>query len=432
MQPADFAPEIYAIDFGTTNSLLAAASRSGTHAALRIDPAAVDPTVFRSILCFGSDGGTWFGAEALCRYAEQGMQGRLVRSLKKHLPSTSFQETEAAGRRYKLEELVGGILRTLRERANTYFDRDVDRVLLGRPARFGTSPAEDALAEARLCEAARLAGFRDVALCPEPIAAASAFRHRLDRPRAVLIADLGGGTSDFSLIRMGPDGYRSSGVLSTGGVGVAGDALDGSLMRAQIARHLGADAQYRAPLGKNVLTMPKRLVARLYSPADMSLLSQRDVLAFLRDIRGSTLSAEDHRQLERLVILAEDALGFQVFEAIEVSKRELCESGASTFRFDYPGIEIEQGLTLEQFETASREEVTRIIEALDTTLKAGGVRPAQVEIVCVTGGSARVPRIARALRDRFSGAEFHALSSFHAVVEGLAERARKALWERGG
>src|SRR5690606_7591924 len=182
-----FQPLDHDIDIGTTNSLNASANATRWERALAIDPTAPDPTVFRSILHFDFEGRASFGARALERYRQLGMQGRLVRSLKRHLPSKSFVTTEVEGRSYRLEELVGGILRTLRERANAHFECDVTRVLLGRPARFSEDPSDDALAEARLVEAARLAGFTQIEVCPEPLAAAYDFQEHLSTPKLVMI-----------------------------------------------------------------------------------------------------------------------------------------------------------------------------------------------------------------------------------------------------
>src|SRR5688572_30221875 len=368
-----FQPLVYAIDFGTTNSLIAAASPTGLHRALPIDPSASDPTVFRSILHFDLEGRCSYGARALERYRQLGMQGRLVRSLKRHLPSRSFVNTEVDGRSYRLEELVGGILRVLRERANTHFDCDVTRVMLGRPARFSEDAADDAFAQLRLLEAARLAGFTEVTFCPEPLAAAHDFQEHLEEPKLVMIADLGGGTSDFSLIRMSREGYRDEDVLGTGGVSVAGDVLDGSLMRHHVAHHFGARARYRAPFGKNELTMPLSLVHKLYSPVDMSLLSQREVLEFLRRVRDFSASETDRAAVERLLVAAEDALGFHVYEALELLKRDLSEpaeertgsTGDSVFRFEYPEIEITESVSREQFEASTHEAIDAIVAAVE-------------------------------------------------------------------
>ena len=161
-----FVPEMYAIDFGTSNSLLAAANREAVCEPIPLDPAAQDPTVFRSILFFSDDAEWSFGAGALKEYIAQGLHGRFIRSVKRFLPMASFSDTRIGSRKVTLEELVGMFVREMRKRANAHFGCDVKRVMLGRPARFSDDDESDALAEARLRRAAEFAGFEDIHFCP--------------------------------------------------------------------------------------------------------------------------------------------------------------------------------------------------------------------------------------------------------------------------
>src|SRR6478736_5431994 len=157
--PTAFVPEMYAIDFGTSNSLLAAANRDQVCAPIPLDDRAQDPSVFRSIL-FYSDDGVWsYGAGALNDYVAHGMRGRFIRSIKRFLPVASFNDTRIGSRKVLLEELVGMFLREMRRRANAHFGVDVRRVMLGRPARFSDDDQADALAESRLRNADAFDGF---------------------------------------------------------------------------------------------------------------------------------------------------------------------------------------------------------------------------------------------------------------------------------
>src|SRR6478752_5012430 len=151
-------PTLYAIDFGTSNSLLCGVTSRGVDAPLALDPSASDPSVFRSILFFSETKQWHFGAAALERYVAEGMRGRFLRSLKRFLPMPSFEETRIGSRNVKLEELIGVFLREMRQRANHHYGVDVRRALFGRPARFAENDQNDALAEARLRNAAELAG----------------------------------------------------------------------------------------------------------------------------------------------------------------------------------------------------------------------------------------------------------------------------------
>jgi hypothetical chaperone protein len=429
---ASFQPEVYAIDFGTSNSLLAAANRSGSHPPIPLDPSADDASLLRSVLFFPEARGPVGAAPALGRaaleqYVAQGSRGRLVRSLKRFLPMRGFVRTQINARTYSLEELIAIVLREMRERADRYFGARVTHALLGRPARFAADPEDDAFAEGRLRRAALLAGFTAVDFCPEPVAAARDFRDQLAGDTLMLVGDFGGGTSDYSLVMMGRGGFALSDVLAIGGVSVAGDALDGSLMRGHGVRHFGADVRYRVPFGDNVLTMPKPLMEKLCSPAEMSLLAQRDTQSFISDVRSWSLGEDDRRHIDQLLTLVEDGLGFMLFEAVEHVKKQLSTSEQASLSFHVPGIEIEQPVRRAEFERGASRELSAIIGALDATLEQAGARATDVELVCLTGGTARVPCLRAALAERFGTDRLHSLRGLHAVAEGLARHAHRLL-----
>jgi hypothetical chaperone protein len=416
-------PTLYAIDFGTSNSLLAAANGDRVFDPVPLDPEASDPTVLRSIVCFPDEGGVFVGNEALRQFIEHGAEGRLLRSIKHHLGSRSFRGTIIRGRLVSAEELVGAVLRQMRLRADAHFGAEVRRVLLGRPVHFDGD--DDAFAEARLRKAAEVAGFEEVHFLPEPVAAARAFGAAAHREELALIGDFGGGTSDFTVLRIGPRALERSDVLAVGGVAVAGDALDASLMRAQVGRHFGAEVQYRAPFGNNVLRMPQGIVQHLCSPAHLSILQRRDIASFLADVRRWSLSEEDRGKMDQLTVLVEDTQGFQLFEAIERAKRALSSAEKAEIVFEHPGIDVRERVTREGFEDASRREMDAILACLEETVRAAGVGFGDVGVVCCTGGTAKVPRIAAEIRRRLPVARMEQFKGFHSVVEGLAREGQR-------
>ncbi|MFZ5891811.1 MAG: Hsp70 family protein [Myxococcota bacterium] len=417
------APSIYAIDFGTTNSLIAAANAERTWEPLAIDAGSHDATVLRSILFFPEDkSAVLCGSAALRGAAESGMRGRLIRSIKRFLPAASFTETRIGSRRYALEELVAIVLRTLRESANRALDADVRAAVIGRPARFSDDPEADALAARRLVEAARLAGFNEVSLCEEPVAAALDCADETSATELVAVCDLGGGTSDFTVARLGAG---RSDVLAVGGVALAGDALDGALMRDHISPYFGSRVSYRMPFGENVLTFPKPLLEKMCSPAELALLDRRDVLEFLRTMKSFALSDDDRERMERLLCLVEDRLGFSLFEAIDRLKRELSTDTQAAFRFEYPGIDIEQQVSRSGFETAAQGSIERIVERFEETLRAAKIEPTKLDRVYLTGGTAQVPALISAVGERVGAHKLSHVRTFHAVIQGLAHRARE-------
>lgn len=415
---------VYAIDYGTSNTLLAAASREDVHGPIPLDGGASDPTVLKSILYAPPEGAWTWGQSAIQAYMEHLGEGRLLRSMKKYLPEKSFEGTTLQGRYLNLTDIIGAFLRTLRERANAHFGQDVQSVVLGRPAVFSHDPEEDALAEKRLTTAAQLAGFRDVRFCPEPVAAAYAFRHQLSSEKTVLIADFGGGTSDFTVLRMGPQAFREKDVLATFGTPIAGDRFDGVLMRDIISPHFGSQITYRLPMGSVDLHLPKQLLGRLCSAPDIAFLSRKDIMRLLKDAQRWSLCPEDSQRMERLFVLIEEHLGYKLFKEIEKTKINLSQEDKALFEFDHPGLTLKEEVEGEKFHLAADELVQRIMDSLDETMRRAGVVPSEVDIVCCTGGTARLPQLSASLKARFGGEKLQQYRNFHSVVGGLAEHAQ--------
>jgi hypothetical chaperone protein len=418
-------PLLYAIDFGTSNSLLAAADRDRVYPPVPLDPAALDPTVLRSILYFPSMSRCYYGTEAITEFGLNPGRGRLVRSIKKYLPTRSFVGTWIEDRPANLEDLIGFFLREMKARADRHFGRPSDRVVLGRPARFAREDSDDRFAEFRLERAALNAGFREVIFCPEPIAAAFDFKQQLSETKTALVADFGGGTSDFTVIRIGPQPFHPRDVLAIGGISQAGDALDGTVMRNRLSRHFGADVAYAVPYSQNVLRMPAHLMARLCSAADIALLSRRDTQEFLRNVQKWALTGEDKLKIDRLFCLVDEQLGFPVFESIEVAKRQLSERLQANLEFRHPAIAIEEVVKREELESYFSPVVEQITATLDETVKASGVGYDQIDLVCCTGGTARVPLLQRELVRRFGERKIQERNHFHSIVHGLARRAQQ-------
>ncbi|MBK8940066.1 MAG: Hsp70 family protein [Polyangiaceae bacterium] len=418
-------PTIFAIDFGTSNSLLAAASRDRVFEPIALDDAAKDPTLLRTALYFAPGSRAEFGVRAITALVDNGFRGRLIRSIKRHLPSRTFTATQIGSRKATLEDLIGAFLRAMRERANQHFDVDVRRVVLGRPARFSNEPADDQLAEDRLRAAAVCAGFEEITFCPEPVAAAYDFAEGLTDPRTIVVADLGGGTSDFTVARAGQGGFTRDDVRAVGGVAVAGDALDGSLVRALVAPHFGGRARYKAPFGANELDMPKALIELLASPADLTVVDRDKVLRLLDNIRLGLVDASDRDKVERFVALVEDGLGFTLYEGVEAAKVRLSEEDSTVITVPEPSLDVRAPATRAELEACSAKQIDAIVRSLDKTLETATVPADEVDIVCFTGGTSRVPAVARAISERLPRAEVRRMRSFHSVAVGLARRARE-------
>jgi hypothetical chaperone protein len=416
---------VYAIDFGTTNSLLAAADQNSIIAPIPLDPHALDPTILRSILYFPNMNQCFYGAQAIQEFTNHDMQGRLIRSIKKFLPMRSFVGTWIDNRPMNLEDLIGVFLKELRTRANQHFSQDVDSVVLGRPAKFSADPTEDQFAQYRLERAAKIAGFKSIEFCPEPIAAAREFRNQILEPKTVLIADFGGGTSDYTILRMSQQPYKNSDVLAIGGVSIAGDALDGAVMRKRISPHFGSEVQYQVPFGQNILRMPLHLSERICSPAELSVLRERETLEFFQNVRKWSLNPGDKKKIDNLFMLIHEQLGFSVFEEIEKTKRALSTADSVQFSFEYPDLSIQEEISRSEFDSYIQERIDRILASLDETIQAAQIQYTDIDIVCCTGGTAKVPLLQEGLITRFGQKKILQHNHFHSIVQGLSERAKE-------
>lgn len=413
----------YAIDFGTSNSLLAAADKSGPKPAIALDPKAADPTVLKSVFYTPEPGSWFFGSEAIEQYGEHCAEGRLFRSLKKFLPESSFTGTAIHGKFVSIHDLIAVFLREIRRRANDHYQEDVTKVVLGRPALFGEEQAEDSVAEQRLHKAAVAAGFKEISFCPEPVAAAYEFRSQLTSLRTVLIADFGGGTSDFTVLRMGPERFKDKDVLATHGLSIAGDRFDGSMMRHLIAPHFGSEVTYRMPRTNSDMHIPLKLLNYLSSPADIAFLSRTETMAFLKNAQQWATDPADGKRMDRLFSLVEEHLGYKLYKSIEATKIALSHQAVAPFAFSHPNLDIEQPIEAAQFERVSQNLIDRITLALDETLSRAGLKASEIEIVCCTGGTAKLPALNAELVKRFGAEKLRQHRHFHSVIGGLADRA---------
>lgn len=417
------------IDFGTSNSLVGAFHKGQRHEALSVDPFAPDATMMRTLLYFPHPDRCFYGAEAVAQYIEQDMEGRLFRSFKSHLPNQNYLGTVLDNRILNLETLVGVFLLELKKRAEKQLNTTVDRAVIGRPARYSMDAVSDGFALHRMEKAAKFAGFKEVQFVPEPLAAAFDYRRQLTSEKVVLIGDFGGGTSDFTVIRLRPESFSTDDVLSIDGCPLAGDALDSVFMSHRLNTHFGAKSRYRLPMGSNVLTMPLGVVQRLNHPAHIVHLRERETYEFIREVKKCSLTTADEAAIERLFILIEDQQVFPFFENIEKIKRLLSSEEQVEFLFDYPGLEIHEIFLQSQFIEWAAETREKIFASLDSCLATAGLSAGQVDLVCLTGGTSKVPFIQKEFEKRFGAERMQTQSHFHSVLSGLTESA--GFWAEG-
>ncbi|MHB8123206.1 MAG: Hsp70 family protein [Desulfuromonadaceae bacterium] len=412
---------VFGIDFGTTNSALSV-YRNGTVEVLAVDGDGGAGELMRSVLYFSEENEIYAGHEAISQYVSDGAAGRFMQSIKTFLPNTSFDSTEIFGTRYMIDDLVAIILRKLKARGEAHVGCPVDSVVLGRPVVFSTDAAKDAVAEKRLEKAARKAGFKNIWFQYEPVAAALAFESTLQtgQERTVFIGDFGGGTSDFSVIRVKGGAFdrsdRRSDVLSLGGVYVAGDKFDSQIMWDKVAHHFGRYARYRTMGKEEWVSIPKSIIYTLCQWHRIPLLRARKTRELIRVIKGTT---DDRRALENLENIISDNYGFFLFQAIEKAKCELSDREQALVSFTERDLCISEALGKGEFETLNAENFRQIATCIDEVVARSGLLPAQIDTVFLTGGTSRIPHIQTLFAERFGLDKLENRDAFTSVVHGL-------------
>jgi hypothetical chaperone protein len=425
------------LDLGTTNSALAVAADGGQVTLARFPHRGGLTDTFRSILYFHPDAAderraitSVAGTVAIERYLDADGTGRLIQSLKSYLADRGFESTNVFGRTYSLVELLSFLVRALRGHAEGQLGALGPRIVVGRPVHFssGHGDDDDAFAESRLRAAIAAAGFEDIVFEYEPVAAAYYYESRLDHDELVLIADFGGGTSDFSLVRVGP-GVRkeaeaaggASRILGTDGVGLAGDALDAKILHNLVSPSLGLGSTYRSMLGKD-LAAPVWLYARLRRWHLLSFLKSKKTMELLNEMNEQ---ANEPAKMAALLAVVENDLGYHLYRAVERAKVDLSTREATRFAFREPPVHIEHDLTRAQFDGWVAEETSSMAACVDRLLDRAGIAARDVDRVFMTGGTSFVP-VVRALFDaRFGADRIEAGGEMISVASGLALRARE-------
>jgi hypothetical chaperone protein len=451
MKKAQNQLEAVGFDFGTTNSSVAFVNEDSQVQLASFFAGGVETNSFRSVLYFEETKTAsgmkrthaLAGPEAIAHYLQAEEKGRLVQSLKSHLSSRTLTGTEVFGRRYKLEDLISRMLGDLRKHAERQFDTPIRYAMVGRPVRFvGAETDEDQeFAVSRLREAFRSAGIERVDFEMEPVAAAYAYESTLDHDELILIGDFGGGTSDFSLLRVGP-GVRRRGrtpkdLLGNSGVGLAGDAFDARIIRKLVSPALGSNSEARS-LNKLLPAVPAWIYANLERWHYLSFLRTNNVREILKSARARSLEPE---KIHALISVIDDDLGYQLHQAVQKLKFELSRSHSAEFRFHDGSphlsspvpfsIDLRIPVTRTEFETWIKDDLQAIEGCVDSLLQTSGIDSRAVDRVFLTGGSSFVPAVRRIFAARFGEDRIRSGNEFTSVASGLALRAAEALSQRG-
>ncbi len=424
-------PGFCAIDFGTSNSAIALPQGDGV-ALVELEPGyrTMPTAVFYAVegLAPHEDARRLYGRAAVAAYVE-GQEGRLMRSMKSVLGSSLVeQSTEVGpGRTVAYRDVVSGYLRELRARAMAQCHGLLERLVLGRPVYFvDDDPARDAQAQAALERAAHDVGFTELSFQYEPIAAALDHESRIDHEEVIQVADIGGGTSDFSLVCVGPQrrerSDRRDDILANHGVHVAGTDFDRHVELACILPTCGYRGVGPVKTGRAPREVPSRVYFDLATWHLINTVYSAPRVAELAGMRDFYADARAH---QRLMSVVRGRLGHALIACAEAAKIAL--SDAPSTDIDLSAIEaglqaqLDEGSAL----TAVAGDLQRIEAAADETLRLAGWSADRVDAIYFTGGSTGFKPLTERLAARCPQARAVRGDRFASVAQGLGLHARR-------
>ncbi len=404
------------IDFGTSNSAMAYAAKQGTAHLIPLEGEALAmPT---AVFYNAEDGTTHFGREAIGHYLE-GTEGRLMRSLKSLLGSPLLMETTQIGhQQISFQDIIATFLTSLRERATQSLGSAPTRVVMGRPVHFvDDDPERDAQAENSLRLAAQGVGFEDVSFQLEPIAAALDYERRLSQDSTVLVVDLGGGTSDFTVVRLGPDRMhrtdRSGDILATTGVHIGGTDYDHKLSLEQVMPVLGY--RHHGPQGREV---PSRVFFDLSTWHLIHWQYQPKAIAHAKTLRSNY---SDPRLHERLMQVLTERHGHHIAHEVEQAKIRCSVSDADTrIALSCLARGLDAPLGVADMQAHLAQLLGRTVACARDCVHKAGLADGQIDAIYLTGGSSALRTFQRALQAEFPGVPLVEGDLFGGVASGLA------------
>jgi hypothetical chaperone protein len=415
IQSAQGANGILGIDFGTSNSAMAWASPQGKAQliALEGDALAMPTAVFYN----AEEGSTHFGREAITHYLE-GTEGRLMRSLKSLLGSPLLMETTVINNQLvNFSDIITTYLAALRERATRHIGTAPTRVVMGRPVHFvDDDAARDAQAENSLRQAAESVGFTDISFQFEPIAAALDYERRLTRETTVLVADIGGGTSDFTVVRLGPElmhkTNRADDVLATTGVHIGGTDFDQKLSLGQVMPLLGY-----GHFGPDSREVPNRV---FFDLSTWHLINWQYQPKAMAQAKALQTNYADVRLHDRLMRVLTERYGHHMAHDVEQAKIRCSQTDTDT-RIDLSYVEADLAASLSSTDlhTHLAQLLANTVACARDCVQRAGLTHGKPDAIYLTGGSSALRTFQEALQTEFAGVPLVEGDLFGGVASGL-------------
>jgi hypothetical chaperone protein len=408
------------LDFGTSNTTLGIiVNKVPELAALESGHTTIPSAIFYEV-----DGAVLIGRKAIEAYVD-GAPGRLMRSLKSVLGTALIDETTKVGReRTSFRDVIAYYLSAVKRRAEQVTGRELRNLVHGRPVHFvDNAPEADRKAEATLRGIARDIGFSDVTFQFEPIAAALEYERQIVAEEIALIADIGGGTSDFSIVRLSPERHlrvdRRADILANDGVRIGGTDFDRQLSLGVVMPLLG----YRSAMKRAGLDVPSGYFHDLATWANINRMYEPKVMSELRQVRQEAMQPE---LLDRLVSVLAEQRGHTLAMEIEGAKVALSDAPRATIPLDWIQPELDVGITRKELVNHTRQLAVRIGARIEICLEQASLETGDIDAVFLTGGSARLPHVRKAITAMLPAARTVDGDTFGAVGKGLTiEAARR-------
>lgn len=401
------------LDFGTSNSII-----SLTDTKTRKEVFSYSDS---SILYFPetNDMVYYIGKEAHNKYIEEEMKGRLLKSVKTLLRQEKFQSTWIYGKCLTPDELVTCIISYLKEKAEKFVGEEITDVVLGRPALFSEDIKKENLAVSRLILAAKNAGFKNIKLQLEPIAAAFSYEQTLTHSENVLVADFGGGTSDFTIMNLSPDKRtkqdRKDDIIAHGGVYIGGDLFDSEIMWYKVTPHLGRGVKYQSY--DKEIEIPSILYRELKNWEKTFMLKESKIRRSMDNYYN--LSGNNDR-INNARVLVDNNYVFSLFKQIEQAKIDLSAHETTTIDFKKQSIHIHEPFKAQEFEEIISKYITDIEQYIINLLDSVKYSPEDIDSVFITGGSSLVPPVRKILYRIFGEEKIRTGNTFNSVAYGLS------------
>ncbi|MCW5204409.1 Hsp70 family protein [Desulfobulbus sp. N2] len=421
--------KIFGLDFGTSNSSL---SLNNNHSIrlIDIDPFSPTATTLKSVLYFDEEEREFLiGQRAIDMYIENDAHGRYVQSIKSFLPSKTPVRTVIGGKTFDLDQLIAIIIRQIKDSAENKIGAEVNDVVLGRPVIFSEDKEIDKEAESRLISAAKIAGFKNIHLQFEPIAAALSYESTLSQgeEKLVLVGDFGGGTSDFTIIKL-YGGHkttprkRNNDILANGGVYIGGNDFDSQIMWEKITPYYGRGLKLHSMTskmtgGKASDPFPQTILKQLCQWHSIPSLRTPKKLEYFKELK---YLSDNNAAVDNIINLVEDNYGYMLFREIEKAKCHLSKYEQTQILFKSYDLLINERISQSNFAIMIDEKVSSIKKSVHSVLKKACLKSSNIDTVFLTGGSSYIPSIRDYFVKEFGAASLSQTNVFTSVAHGLS------------